>query len=150
MIDPVTAGVRVRPLAPGDSIAELTALLHRAYAPLAAAERFYASRQDEAATRRRCAEGECWVAELDGRIVGTIVLRAGGAPSRCELYARPDVAIFGQFAVQGRGVGAALLERVERRARERGFARIACDTAEGAARLVGFYARASSTAHNGT
>ncbi len=126
-------------------MAELTALLHRAYAPLAAAGmRFLASHQDEAKTRERCAEGECWVAVEGPRIVGTISWR----PSRGEpgtWYGRPGVASFGQFAVepelQGRGIGRELIGRVEQRAREEGYAELACDTAEGAAELIALYAR---------
>ncbi len=135
----------IRRLATTDSFAELTDLLHRAYAPLAAAGlKFYASHQDETATRERCEEGECWVADQNGLIVATIVWRAGGKES-CEWYARPGVAIFGQFAVepalQRTGLGGRLLDLVERRVAEAGFTELACDTAEGATVLIETYAR---------
>lgn len=45
-------GIVIRPLDPADSIAELTALLHRAYAPLLAQGlRYVATHQDETTTR---------------------------------------------------------------------------------------------------
>lgn len=55
-------------------------------------------------------------------------------------YDRDDVASFGQFAVrpshQGRGIGSALLDLVEARAREKGVAELALDTSEGATQLI--------------
>lgn len=136
----------IRRLDPADSIPDLTALLHRAYAPLAArGMKYLASHQDEATTRKRATEGECWIALLDGRIAGTITVRKGTPTSRAEWYRRPDVRIFGQFAVdpdlQGRGIGARLLEAIERRAAEDGARELACDTAEGAEDLIALYAR---------
>jgi GNAT superfamily N-acetyltransferase len=136
----------LRRLDPADSMADLTALLHRAYQSLAAAGlRFLASHQDEATTRSRCSEGECWVA-VEGRdVVATLTLRSGGQSIKCRCYDRRDVAIFGQFAVapefQGRGIGSRLLDLAERRAREQGFAEIACDTSEKAEALLSYYGR---------
>lgn len=128
----------------GDSLSELTVLLHRAYAPLAAqGMRFLASHQDEAKTRARITEGECHVALWEGRLAGTICFygpeKKGGTPH----YDRADVAFFGQFAVepslQGKGIGTALLNWVERRAIETGAKHLALDTAEGARRVIAFY-----------
>lgn len=57
----------LRLITAGDDLSALTALLHRAYAPLAAAGmRFVASHQSPDRTRRRIALGECWVAEASG------------------------------------------------------------------------------------
>jgi GNAT superfamily N-acetyltransferase len=136
----------LRRLDPGDSMADLTALLHRAYQSLAAAGlRFLATHQDEATTRRRCSEGECWVAVKGSDVVATLTWRSGGTSNKCSWYDRRDVAIFGQFAVapdlQGQGIGSRLLERVERRAREQGFIEIACDTSDKADALLGYYGR---------
>ena len=136
----------LRRLDPGDSMADLTALLHRAYRPLAAAGlRFLASHQDESTTRDRCSEGECWVAVQGSELIGTMTWRPGGTPTRCPWYGRRDVAIFGQFAVtpelQGQGIGSRLLDLVEERAREQGFAEIACDTSEKADALLSYYGR---------
>lgn len=77
----------------------------------------------------------------------TVTLGPPGSPSepgkRPALSDRPDVAYLGQLGVepelQGTGLGSALLDHVERRARELGAATIASDTAEGAARLITMY-----------
>lgn len=135
----------LRLLGPADDIAALTRLLHRAYAPLAAAGmRFVASHQDEATTRRRIADAECWLAEVGGEIVGTICLYPAGGGTQ-PWYARPEVAKFGQFAVepalQSRGIGSQLLSHVEQRASQAGAAELACDTAETADPLIAWYTR---------
>ena len=144
----VQDAIHIRPLQAEDDLADLTDLLHRAYRPLAERGlRYLATHQDVATTQRRCAEGDCFVAELDGRIVGTLTLschapdRSNGTP----WYERPDVAHFGQFAVepalQRRGIGRALIEAVEHRAIDRGMAELALDTAEPAQHLVRWYER---------
>lgn len=140
------AGISIRLLRSDDAIPELTALLRRAYAPLAARGlRYTATWQDDATTRRRCERGECLVA-LDGaRIVGTIVWYRTAPESGAEWYRRPDVAHFGQFGVEpdrkSGGIGRALLDEVERRAAAAGFAEIACDTAAPADELIAMYTR---------
>ncbi|MEA2551938.1 MAG: hypothetical protein QOJ65_114 [Fimbriimonadaceae bacterium] len=129
-----------------DSVAELTALLHRAYAALATLGlRFVATYQDEATTLERIQEGECFVAELDGRVVGSIVFRDSAHTGGCDWYDRADVASFGQYGVepslQGCGIGSALLDFVENRAREAGAEELALDTAEPATHLIELYAK---------
>ena len=139
--------VTVRRLGEADSLDELTALLHRAYAALAARGlRYVASHQSVEVTRRRVAHGECWVAERAGRVVGTVTLSAPGTPVRDEaprLYARPDVAHFAQFGIepelQRHGIGSLLMTRVEARARELGAREIALDTSEHARDLIAWY-----------
>jgi len=131
----------IRPFAATDSIPDLTDLLHRAYADLAARGlRYLATHQDDGVTRRRVAGGECFLAEEDGRIVATIVLRGPGSDP-----GHPGRAWFEQFAVepdrQGRGIGARMLAFVERRARALGAVEIALDTALPATHLIEFYAR---------
>jgi GNAT superfamily N-acetyltransferase len=143
--------MRIRRLDDTDSLEALTALLNRAYAPLQEAGlRFVAARQGVDVTRDRIRGGECWVAEIEGVIVGTILLfpprpTAPGEDRGAAWYARPDVAKFGQFGVdpawKGQGVGRALMDHVERRARELGAVEIACDTAAPAAELRATYAR---------
>ncbi|MDP2307824.1 MAG: GNAT family N-acetyltransferase [Pseudomonadota bacterium] len=126
----------------------LTALLHRAYGTLAAQGlRFYASHQPASATRERAESGECWVGELEGRVVCTITLippeRCRGANGRAAWYDRPEVAKFGQMAVEPelgrRGIGSMMMDLVERRARECGARELALDTAEGATQLLAMY-----------
>jgi len=138
----------VRRLNGADPIPELTDLLHRAYARLAAKGlRYMATHQSDAVTRERAASGECWIALADGAIVGTILfkdaIRTGGSP----WLDRPEVASLAQFAVapgwQGMGLGARLMDLAERRAAETGAEEIALDTAEAAEHLVALYGRRS-------
>jgi GNAT superfamily N-acetyltransferase len=142
---------RIRRFEVSDSISDLTQLLHRAYARLAQMGMDYlAAHQDEAVTRRRLEGGECWVAELDREIVGTILLH-GPRPDQAKpryssrWYGRPGVAWFCQFAVdpsvQGRGIGALLMEAVEKRALDCGALELACDTAIQAKSLIEMYVR---------
>ena len=136
----------IRRKTPDDSVADLTALLHRAYAALAGMGlRFVATWQDETITVKRIARGECFVAEVDGRIVGTILFLPSSVTKGSPFYDRPDVAGFQQFAVepnfQKSGIGRALLERVEERARETGANHLALDTAEPAVHLIEYYFR---------
>jgi GNAT superfamily N-acetyltransferase len=138
--------VLVRPLSPTDSAAELTEMLHRAYARLAAAGWNYtATDQDEAVTLRRCATGTCLVGVLRGRLVATITWRPPAPDRECAWFSMPGVFSFEQFGVdpdlQGRGLGAHLLEGVEEDARAAGAREIACDTAEPARHLVYWYVR---------
>lgn len=136
----------IRRLDSRDSFAELTDLVHRSYAPLAAAGlRFLGSHQDEATTRERCGRGECWVAEVERRLIGTITWRHDSSKADPQYYQQAGVAVFGQFAVdpslQCTGIGSRLLTQAETRAREAGFAEMACDTAGAAKELIAFYFR---------
>jgi GNAT superfamily N-acetyltransferase len=136
----------LRLLSPADDLVALTALLHRAYAALAQrGMHFLASHQSVDVTRRRLEKGECWVADANDVIIGTIVLKDTASTSGSPWYDRPDVACFGQFAVepawQSRGIGSALVEQVERRAQKQGVTELALDTAEGADNLIAFYTR---------
>jgi GNAT superfamily N-acetyltransferase len=145
-VDPGSPPVVIRPLAAGDSMEELTELLHRAYRPLLdAGLRYLATHQDTATTAKRAASGECYVAEMAGRVVGTVTLVPPGRHHGCPYYDRPGVAMFHQFAVdparQGLGIGALMMDHVERRAAELGAAEIALDTAERADRLIAMYTR---------
>ena len=124
----------------------LTALIHRAYAVHAARGlRYWGTHQSVADTRKRCADGETWLAEVDGEIVATVTLLPPEKTRGSPHYDRPDVAKFGQFCVapehQGRGVGALLLDHVEARARALQARELALDTAEGATGLIAWYTR---------
>lgn len=136
----------VRPWSADDSVSELTDLLHRAYAELAALGlRYVATHQDEATTLARLSRGEPFVADRDGRLVGTITFLPPGRNDGCEWYRRDDVGVFGQFGVdpdhQRLGIGTALLERVIQSARAAGCRELACDTAESATHLIALYER---------
>jgi len=136
----------IRPIAETDSLEHLTELLHRAYARLAEMGlRFFATHQTVEQTRSRVESGRCFVAELDGRIVGTICLYRRTLEHGPAWYARDGVGYFGQFGVepahQGGGIGNLLLEHVERAARAVGLDELALDTAETATHLIEYYAR---------
>lgn len=141
-----TDGPTIRRLQPGDSIAEITNLLHRAYKPqVDMGLKPLAGRQDESVTRERAQHSECYVAVLDGRIVGVILFEEKEEADFPAHFLKPEVAHFSQFAVdpdvQGRGVGIALLDHVERRAREMNFAELALSMAEPDTGLMTFYLR---------
>jgi GNAT superfamily N-acetyltransferase len=138
--------LNIRALAESDSIEALTILLHRAYAGLAALGFNYtAVDQTSEETRSRIKNGRCFVAELDDKIVGTIMFYPPGTGGGCPWYDNPKVAKIGQFGVdpglQGHGIGARLLEHVEAEAIAAGIGEIALDTAEGADHLVAWYGR---------
>jgi GNAT superfamily N-acetyltransferase len=139
--------VQVRLLGAGDSLAELTSLLHRAYAELGAMGfRYKAVDQSVEVTRARISNGECYIAVRDGELMGSaVLLPPSWRPAHCEWYARPEVAVLSQFAVdprfQRRGVGSKLIHHLEARARELGAEELSIDTAEGATHLIELYQR---------
>ena len=139
-------GIIIRPLLAEDSLADLTALLHRAYARLAGMGlRYMATHQSVDVTRKRVEKGQCFVALAEGVICGTIIFKdtvqTGGSP----WYDRPDVASVGQFAVdpalQGKGLGRQMMKLAEERALASGARELALDTAEPATHLIAWYAR---------
>lgn len=145
--------MNIRPLLPTDSLDELTGLLHAAYASLAAQGwNFTAVDQSVATTRERLAGAQAFVAERDGRLVGTVAVR-GPKPAgetyigddTPPLYTTPGTAILAQLGVhpdcRGLGLGEQLIDAAEAWAREQGFLQIALDTAEPAAALRQRYAR---------
>jgi GNAT superfamily N-acetyltransferase len=138
--------ITIRPLAPEDSISVLTALLHRAYAPLAAQGlRYLATHQSDDVTRDRVALGQCFVVLAGDALVGTILFRPAVNTKGSPWYNRPDVASIGQFAVepslQSRGLGLRLVTTAEQHARAKGVAELALDTAEPATHLIDWYTR---------
>ena len=145
--------VHLRPWLASDSLAELTALLHRAYAPLAAAGlNFTAASQTEAMTLQRLQGAHTWVAVQGATLVGTITAAgpfdpdAQGWARALPWFYRQDLAHFHQYAVdpawQGRGVGAALLQAAEAWARQQGHRAMLLDTAMPATALRQRYAHA--------
>lgn len=142
----------LRPLAAGDSLESLTALLHHAYAPLGAMGlNFTAVDQSVETTQRRVASGQCFVAEAAGAIVGTVTVCRAYDPNRepwaraTPWFYRRDVAHLHQLAVdpaaQGQGLGDRLIAACEQWAREQGLGGLALDTAAPAAHLRRRYAR---------
>lgn len=138
--------ISIRPWLETDSAAELTELLHRAYARLAAMGlRFWATHQSAEVTEKRIGQGECFVAVADEVICGTILFRDASRTNGSPWYDQPDVASFGQFAVepglQSNGLGRRLIAHVEERAAASGARELALDTAEPAVHLVDWYTR---------
>lgn len=139
--------IHIRALAARDSLDAVTALLHRAYAPLAAGGMdFAAATQSVEATRRCVAAGQCFVAERAGALVGTVTVSGPYDETVQEPWLREaDTAHYHQFAVhpdhQGMGIGRRLVEVCESWARERRYRRLALDIAEGAEELRALYAR---------
>lgn len=142
----VPSGLVVRELRPGDSLGDLTELLHRAYSGLARRGLWYvATHQDEDTTRHRVAAGTCLVALLDGRLVGTVTLERAKTFAPCAWYQRADVASCSQLGVepdvQRLRIGTLLMDLVEERAWRAGAHEIALDTAEQADDLIAWYGR---------
>ena len=142
--------VQIRSLAARDSLEALTALLHRAYAPLAEqGMNFTAVAQTAEVTRRRAAEGQCFVATLGSRVVGTVTvcgpydIESAPWTAAVPWFRERDTAHFHQFGVdpevQGRGVGRQLVQACEAWARENGYRRMALDTAVPAQALRALY-----------
>ena len=152
MHTPLDDDVEIRPLAARDSFVALTALLHRAYAPLAAQGlNFTAATQDADTTRQRAAEGQCFVAVKGRELVGTVTVcgpyNEHSAPWTVDVpwFRDRDTAHFHQFAVdpllQRQGMGRRLVAACEDWAREGGYRRMALDTAVPAQQLRGLYRR---------
>jgi GNAT superfamily N-acetyltransferase len=147
------SAVRIRPLTAADSLDDLTALLHAAYASLAAQGwNFTAVDQSVQVTRERLVGAQAFVAERDGRLVGTIAVRGPKPAGEAyiadpppALYTTPGTAILAQLGVhpdcRGLGVGEQLIDAAEAWAGAQGYTQIALDTAEPASALRSRYAR---------
>ncbi|MES2765557.1 MAG: GNAT family N-acetyltransferase [Bacteroidota bacterium] len=136
--------ISIRSLAETDDLEELTRLLNRSYKALAdMGLHFVASHQNTERTRQRVAEGRCFVALKDGKIVGTICYYSPQNTHGTPWYDLPNVAHFGQFAVepelQRSGIGNLLLKEVENEAFKNSVEELALDTAETAFHLIEFY-----------
>lgn len=136
--------IEIRRLHPDDDMDKLTDLLHRAYATLAARGwHFVASYQNTEVTIARCAKGDTFVAEFNGRIIATITLATAANTGGSPWLDRTDVASFGQFAVepelQNLGIGNMLMQAVEEHARSLGLSELALDTCEHAEHLIRYY-----------
>jgi GNAT superfamily N-acetyltransferase len=146
--DHKAGAITVRLLLPSDPIPAITRLLHRAYAKqVAMGLRPLAGRQDDSVTAGRAANSECYVALAGGSageaIAGVILFEEQEQATFPPFFLKPHVCHFAQFGVdpdvQGRGIGRALLETVERRAREKGAAELALSMAEPDRELYDFY-----------
>ena len=66
---------------------------------------------------RRIKKGECFLAENEKKLIGTVTYYGLPKPSQCSWYEKDGVAYFGQFAVepeyQSKGVGGVMLKFIE-------------------------------------
>jgi GNAT superfamily N-acetyltransferase len=127
-----------------DSIEEVTRMLHRAFAPMAAlGANCQCIDQASSMTRKRMERGDCFVAVADRRIVGTLTLETCNPSSAVAHYRKPSVASLHQFAVdpayQGAGVGRAMLKVATMWARIRQFGEVSLDTPALALDVRAFY-----------
>jgi GNAT superfamily N-acetyltransferase len=137
--------ITIRPFSEKDSISELTSLLHRAYKRLADMGLFFvATNISEDEMQGFISKGECFVADMDGKIIGTILLYPRGKNTPA-LYKREDVIVFGKFAVepeyQCKGIGGMLMNFIEKYVKEKGIKELALDTAEQAQHLIDYYTK---------
>jgi GNAT superfamily N-acetyltransferase len=142
----VAGDVVIRSLNESDSLAALTDLVHRAYAPLGALGLNYTAVDqsvDETATR--IARGECAVACIGGLVIGTVIAAGTKPKGATPWFREPFVATAHQLAVepsfQRHGVGSALMQWAESWAFIHHYTELAVDTAEPAEHLVAFYTR---------
>lgn len=136
----------IRLLQPEDSLEELTLLLNRAYQRLAdLGFNYTATYQGVDVTRSRIQNCLCYVALLDGRIVGTVNLELNGRDKPDWMSGRTDAAYASQLGVDPDSrhlrIGSKLMDTAEEHARQAGFSCIAGDTSEGADYLLEFYGR---------
>ena len=136
----------IRTLKDDEDIGALTELLHRAYAALAAAGlRYTATHQTSEVTRLRLSRGHPFIAELDGRVVGTATCYPPDPENILSWYRDENAFHFGQFGVdpeyQGRGVGQALHQALIDHALGGGAHYLLLDTAAPAHDLIAMYHR---------
>lgn len=145
--------VTIRPLEPSDSLEQLTALLHAAYASLAAQGwNFTAVDQRVEVTRQRVATGQVFVAVRQDRLVGTVTISPpkqadagylGDPVPAC--FSQPCHALLAQLGVhpdeRGQRLAERLMDTAEAWALSRGYTHVALDTAQPAEHLQRRYAR---------
>ncbi|MEV7972417.1 GNAT family N-acetyltransferase [Cellulomonas sp. NPDC089187] len=132
-----------------DDAVPLTAMLHRAYADLAATGLNYtAATQDVMTTRHRADGGRCWVVEDDGALVATLTVSVPpgrGIRALTPVAREPRRAWLNQLAVapehRGQGLARSLWSGALAWARDEQITAIGADTALSADRLVGMYGR---------
>jgi GNAT superfamily N-acetyltransferase len=138
--------MNIRAFQADDDVVALTEMLHRAYAPLAAAGlRYNASHQPPEKTALRMSRGATFVAEIQGRIVGTITVCGPDPKSGTPVYSEPSTYHFEQFGVdpdfKRKGIGRELHSAAVALATRRGARFMALDTAAPAKELIATYER---------
>ncbi len=133
---------------PDDALG-LTRLLNGAYRELQSMGlNFTAATQDVEMTRRRVAEGACWVVEHEGRLSATMTMSVPPSEdirSLSEHARRSDMGWLCQVAVgpelRGRAVAKTLFDVACDWATHEGIRRVGLDTAAPADHLIAMYSR---------
>src|SRR5438552_3479218 len=100
-IERVISEIILRPFDESDSIPAITELLHAAYAVFfKLGIRPPTSYQDDNETLAKIKKGQCIIAELNGKIVGTVTYVPAAVTRGSQFLDRPDVASFEQYAVE--------------------------------------------------
>lgn len=138
--------IEIRLISKGDSIKELTKLLHKSYKVLAdMGLKFVATYQDESITMNRIKDAyRCYVGIYREQIVSTVSLYSPKASDNSNWYNKSCVAKFGQFAVlpelQKCGIGSRMMDILENDAKQiNGVTELALDTSETAYHLIDYY-----------
>ena len=125
--------VEIRKVAEGDSREEINRLFHTHHAVMADASlrRFYLDELlGQGSTENPKGELYLAIAE-DDKVLGGLVFFDPENTRGCPYYDKPGVASIGPFAVvpqfQGHGLGGAMLQLVENRAKEAGAKELALD-----------------------
>lgn len=134
----------IRPYRPGDDLAAITDLIHRAYAVhVQRGLRFWGTHQSVADTEKRLLSGVGLLMCSQGEYIGTITVRPPDPDATVALYREADVHSVSQFCVaprfKGKGLGRQLHDYAVEVARERGARTIALDTARPASALIARY-----------
>jgi GNAT superfamily N-acetyltransferase len=138
--------VVIRPFNNTDSIDELTKLLNDSYQDLVKLG-FHpvAATQNSETTIRRIAEGVCFIALLDEKIIGTILFYPPGKSELIGHYENKFATHFGQFAVENSyrklNIGGQLLDYIENLSKKLNATEITLDTPETAYHLINYYSK---------
>ncbi|GAB5497103.1 MAG: hypothetical protein Phyf2KO_21830 [Phycisphaerales bacterium] len=144
-----TESVSIRRFMMGDSIPDITSLLHRAYArQREAGLDSLAGRQTDEVTLDRIINSESYVAftdESERQIAGVILLNEHERVTFPEFFLREEVSHFAMFgvdpAIQAAGIGGKLLNTCVNRAHEIGSTHLALSMAEPDKVLYRYYKR---------
>jgi GNAT superfamily N-acetyltransferase len=145
-IKSLSSAATIRYLSPDDDLTAITELIHAAYAHRATANlRYWATHQSVEDTAKRYAQGQGLIAELDGKIVGTLTVKPHNPNSAVPLFRQATTWTLGQFGVlpelQGKGIGRRLHDAAHAHVRKHGGQTIALDTAAPATELIAMYER---------
>ena len=138
--------ILLRRLEDGDSIEDLTDMLHRAFSRIGAMGiPCICANQPAEVTRQRISRGDCFVALSGDLIIGTMTLYPPDPASDSKYYRNDGVGSLRQFAVDppfhDLGIGSAMLHFAENWALRRGYLWLALDTPEPADHLIDYYQR---------